>query len=859
MATGGTIPSNRTQTVSFYNTSGIIEKHKNIYFVPNDLGLSGTVNTAYLSKFEAVCPPSSFYKNMTLSSWSPQDRALFVKGNIDDFRLVTGEGDCLNYFIITRNVTKGEGQQALTETHYYAFFITGVEQAGGGSIKLSYEPDHFTNVFYLHNKDSLPQTDIFNGKLKNCHIKRQHYDRVKWNYENKTQSTTLTIGAGITESTVVLSLGNHDRTVITNVTCSNSNVTINSYTLRQRVVTITTFALEIYTGVTITVYYTDYDIAPDNEKIFLNQEESLRFKYQYRDIKYPLSLLSTTKAFTKTEMNTINSATSFSSLSSSLKTKIVKSCISYLAIEYKSYEVIGADIIKYNSDKSGYIHKSGGKEGDSLKRPNPLVIYPIVNIPKVFKKFNLNININGSCSYYRGNDVIYSGGIIALSSNLDEIINKVLNNSVYANYILGAYVIPYLPFEEYCSVSHSGTNPTVLFACQIKLPSANSTYVYSNYDYDTGLNVVGLLKPDKIGYDYSSKTIDNIIADQALGTYCAYPDGSYSNYCGGFIASGIAFSELSLTLQEKALTYSIKNNYIEPVLEAEPYSFYSLSYLSSNEIVFNKNRYYTGQSSSTLNFNIYVSVNGCVKLGVIPNYTVESKKTEYFNEGFSTIVMSNLPIISDSYMTYYYSNMSQMKNQYAVNDYNRKTDLIQHFLVSGPNSVGYSAGKGGMTGGGAGAGYSAILETGNQLSQMTDELIDWAQSTKVIEMNQKAIYADVGRKPDSLKQTGSDLYYDMETKENTFFLNHYVIDELSYNSLAKYLERFGYQVNLYDSLHTNDRVGWNYLLVNSLDMVGNFTVAEEEAIKNIFYQGVTMLHNKTYLTSGHNYETILDE
>ena len=31
MATGGTIPSSKTQTVTFFNTTGVIEKDKNIY------------------------------------------------------------------------------------------------------------------------------------------------------------------------------------------------------------------------------------------------------------------------------------------------------------------------------------------------------------------------------------------------------------------------------------------------------------------------------------------------------------------------------------------------------------------------------------------------------------------------------------------------------------------------------------------------------------------------------------------------------------------------------------------------------------------------------------------------------------
>ena len=91
MATGGTIPSNRTQTVTFYNTTGVIEKEKNVYYVPRFSKTGATVGqevrTAYLNAFNVVCPPSSAYTDINISQWSPQDRTLVVRGNVDDFRL----------------------------------------------------------------------------------------------------------------------------------------------------------------------------------------------------------------------------------------------------------------------------------------------------------------------------------------------------------------------------------------------------------------------------------------------------------------------------------------------------------------------------------------------------------------------------------------------------------------------------------------------------------------------------------------------------------------------------------------------------------------------------------------------------
>ena len=110
MATGGTIPTNRTQTVTFFDTTGIVDKDKNIYFAPRfskyaQMSSGKDVRSAYLEIFRSVCPPSSDYADIQISGWSPQDRTLKVRGNIDDFRLVTEEGDCLNYFILSRTIT----------------------------------------------------------------------------------------------------------------------------------------------------------------------------------------------------------------------------------------------------------------------------------------------------------------------------------------------------------------------------------------------------------------------------------------------------------------------------------------------------------------------------------------------------------------------------------------------------------------------------------------------------------------------------------------------------------------------------------------------------------------------------------
>ena len=197
MAQGGTIPTNRTQTVTFYNTTGLIEREKGIYLSPRLKGVPSyigkEVRAVYLGVLNAQAVKDADYTDISISSWSPQDRTLTVRGNIDDFRLVTDEGDCLNYLIVTRTVTKRQ----TVNTYYYGFFITAVEQAGGSSIRLTLEADDFTNVFYLHNKHVLTDYEVnyveyepFNERMKNCYVERQHYNRV---YRGVIQYYTLSV------------------------------------------------------------------------------------------------------------------------------------------------------------------------------------------------------------------------------------------------------------------------------------------------------------------------------------------------------------------------------------------------------------------------------------------------------------------------------------------------------------------------------------------------------------------------------------------------------------------------------------------------------------------------------------------
>lgn len=880
MATGGNIPTKRTQSVSFYNTTGVIERHKNIYYVPRIKYSNGLIKHAYMRKFEGVCPPSSLYTNIDISSWSPEDRTLRVKGNIDDFRCITNEGACLNYLIITRRVYSTESNY---EEFYYAFFINKASQAGGSSILLELIPDDFTNVFYLHNNDTHSSDepyDPFNKHMKNCYVNRQHYDRIEKNRTVAHVSLTFTendpqghlinlvyIGRGLTLSDV----DNFEPTV---TTTGQGSYVIYPISLRPSVVYYRYNSNTGYLQGNIAVagivdsFTIEFDInysysKLSSNKVFLNQEETFRFKYQYKDFKSPLNDYTDEKYFTKEEIQLINEGnTEFDDLPEKTKYKILDTCLHFLAIQTKSLELI-PPIMKgyYNSPQSiiGYIRGryTVGNVIENIPNPNATIFYPVMIVPSGCVDLSqYEQDINSFALTYR-----------VLVNNIEEKIyakslyeiSEIFSKSALADYIVSASIVK----GQFIPRSFDLEENEVIFNLHIAF--ANTVPSGQQYVRLMG-NSGNHLMPLAFNKDFLNKiaespyegwTMDDfkdygVFIENDNGNLTIYHDnvlfgilhsGSYASYG---VNHGILLNEKSFNF------YGLRNIFFDPVLETSPYSFYSISFQGNLEMPLDKNKYYNGGSVSLFEFDYYESFTNGVLNIVLPHYNVEGKDLPYYNEALSFVSTNEMPLVSDSYFSYYYQNNAQMKNQFALADKNQQFDFWQQFLISGPNSAGLAAAN-------KSTGWAALAETGNQVMDMVDKSVDWWQSKVNIDMNQKAKLADIGAKPDILKQAGANLYYTTFIGEFNLFLNHYTIDELSYNSIAKLLERTGYQVNLYDNLHVYDRKGYNFIKLNGFDYEAQITVTQEETIRKIFSDGVTLLHDKTYLTSGHNYEIILDE
>lgn len=846
------------QSYSLYNVAGLIDKNKNIYFVPHQADIylkripvrQTRVNSCYEALFNEICPPSSKYSAVPISNWSPEDRTLRVDGTIDDFRVSRGQGLALNYCIVTRVVADSEGGNTTRHSYFYAFFIDSVRQAGANSVELVLSVDHFTNFFYLNNEELISlDYDPFNPVMSNCLVQRQHYDRLRLRQDN---------------------------------------------------------SLEVI-----------------NEKIMLGTNESFKYRYQYKNSRYlmPIGLDIPYGRFSYIydRLRKVNNENEFRNLIGTLsyaERRLVASLfISYLNIDFKenilppiTYGVLA------DSEETEHFNNGRGFKGGLTKVSNgvssPIIhfVYPYPSVPYDLS----NIEENWVAIHFR---VELEGYNVTLATQeYPSQIMAYLQEIGATQYILSAYISKYSPLFNYATISFSSSSSqsplTTTFRAYI---SEGNPKHLDNLDFtkndvstlerfenpllailpiyqtkkinDNEYKKVVVTEPlytvipnghlpevmfakdentgdyNEVSFDYVIRDGDDIQHRKRILENITFSDLIYKI---GFILPSTLIEDFDLKLpnisgqidDERMLD---EGYYFEPILESDPYKFYSISYQETEQIL-HKLRYF---ENYTVSIKAVVSYNEAYKIGLIPSYNLNGKFERYYGESIVTVVSSQIPMIEDSWLSYYTQNKAQMKNQYAVNNTSHLSDLVSGALNLPIQAIGGSVGVGlGEKGKFAGGG-SAIKSSGGIIGTA----VDWVSSNKIITETQSAKLSDMGAKPDTIKLSGSDLLYDLSANDLGFHINYYVIDDISYNSNAKYLERYGYEVSIQDKLNPFNRIGLNFIKLDSFDFVeDNIKITQEQAdaITTIFYEGVTLLHDKNYLHNlgndyYHNIEISLGE
>lgn len=850
----GTVASNITQTVSFCNTTGVIEREHNLYFVPQTRSAVGLL---YKQLLFAQATVNTDYIDISLSQWKPEDRTLSIKGRVEDFRNATNTKP-LNYAIVQQSILYTDNTRLTT---YTAYFVVGARQNGIGGVTLDLEPDHFTNVFFLQRGSGLIPSnyDVFNNYIKNAYVERQHYDRTSYNsvveksiYKKtywvdsdeiggitiKVNLPKYLLGTSYTDYFVhIRSVKTPNGEELSYGTPYETEVDKGSYLEITEEFGIDRFEQTVSVAIEVTARYIVKRFTNDN--IFANYEETFRYRRQYRDKKerviYPL---------TDAEKTTIASNPEWSTLSSSLKEKILKQSIVVYHCTLKNNKLI----LPYR-ESGGYVHK-----GNFLTYPNSSVCKQMPDVfnigcvvPEEYKQYERDIK--KVFKYYAIKDTL-TGRIKPTYNAMYQLTEQ----DKYPDYIASCFisrddeVLNHITFE---SIVYPAIGT-------IYMPVINDVRTdVGNTDADSpigGKMVDGLYMAVLPANAYVEPAISGDLSYSVSDSgalyfeVTVYGTGASTVNCIIYLMTSSDKQKITLNLSDSEVV--TKTAYFEPVLTFSPYSFYSLSYLGNIEVPLNKNSYY---QEPVIDLDYIISITESMKISVIPTYKVKGKYYKYYTETLSLTLNNEIIFASEVLDQYLIQNKAQMKNQYAIND----TNLAKNIGTSALGGLTTGFGVGMMSGNPVAGVVSGLIGAG---VGAIGSAITWAVNDKEIAMNQKSKIADVGNMPNNLKQTGTDIATDTAIGEMGLYLNHYTIDTVSYNNIAKYLERYGYLVNIYSELHCYDRKGWNFVKLIDFEVDKQMSDAQEESIRQIFKNGVTLLHEPSYLHSNtlHNYEVALD-
>ena len=569
---------------------------------------------------------------------------------------------------------------------------------------------------------------------------------------------------------------------------------------------------------------------------------------------------------TDEELQSIKEEDVFANLSTDLQKKIIKMCVAFMYVTFTDPSVLyGDNFINTGSVETSYVeHYLPYLPNSRVSDYYSSVVIPCFVIPDLFKKYSLYLTSFGIKDSNNNKYRIKTGASSYdnLGCNAEDIINCLMNTALNP-YVLTAYL------SRECALYNN-----------LDLEQHSS---YWDVYFKISDNQIGLL-PDLRGLSASSQTtklreiignnleIGNYVRvasltsytftiERSLGGTPADPVPVYTDevffvlYVNGK-RSVVPNSVINFNLDfSTKVVPNVKTRYFDTVLTFSPYDYYTVSLLGRLETMFNKLNYY---EQPLIKFELSVIASEFLKYVFTPTYVISDLEQKYYSEGFEQTFSNALTLKSDKLAEYLAYNSAQMKAQYSLVDVQRAYDYVEQ-AMTGSHRIGLSTIGGyekGLTAGGISGFVSGSTK---EIDTAIGTFMDAEKSRSSIKIQQASKLADMGAKPDSYKQVGTDISAELNLNELGLYLNHYKIDEVSYNSICKYLERFGYCVNIYDEMHVTSRVGWDFVKLVSFDFQNTYlSVAQEESIRQIFAEGVTLLHDKSYMTSGHNYETILE-
>lgn len=176
---------------------------------------------------------------------------------------------------------------------------------------------------------------------------------------------------------------------------------------------------------------------------------------------------------------------------------------------------------------------------------------------------------------------------------------------------------------------------------------------------------------------------------------------------------------------------------------------------------------------------------------------------------------SELPLTTDAYKQYMSTSKATATTGLAIN-----TGLGVAGIVAG----GFMLGAGGPVGALAflalGVGVAGFNSVKSELTKQRD----------------------LKETPDSLRQSGNNLMFDLiDNNLSHYLVKKQILDEYR-DLLYDYFYRYGYKANRFGVPDLRSRYYFNYIKTNNIDIVGNINNNVKETLKQIYNNGTTIWH-----------------
>lgn len=371
-----------------------------------------------------------------------------------------------------------------------------------------------------------------------------------------------------------------------------------------------------------------------------------------------------------------------------------------------------------------------------------------------------------------------------------------------------------------------GSNPAVSLGTISPILSL-LTAMYSN----TGSinNIVSLYVSDYLGMDlpYNSST-NTVTMDSTFFDIATVTDASSASFTTVYFKGIDFYSPKTVQFGNVFDNFKAVN---ETKLKMSPYSIISLEDFKGNRVDYKPEYIGSLNPTGTNDNSLKVTVRGSMGVSNKVAYTIDNYNSSTLTSGNQQTVSlesgmidnnpNDVPIIADMLAAYLQGNRNSLANQ--------KQTLYMNASIDG---------IAGVTGAVAGVMTGSVLATVNSVTSGAKGLGNDLMAIQGINAKLK----DINNQPPQLASMGSNSAFDYGNGYQGVYIVRRQIKQEYIDKLTDFFNMFGYKSNRVKVPNLHTRQNWNFVQTQSCYITGNFNNEDEQEIRNVFDNGITLWH-----------------